>query len=79
MPMIDSDELKRSLQAVQAADLAHRRAVEAVQAATPQERSVALAHAEQAEKAFDRSLLGLYGCAEALINLAEGRRYDQNE
>ena len=79
MPMIDSDELKRVLQAVQAADLANRRAVEALQAATPQERSVALASAEQTEKAFERSLLGLYGCAEALVNLAEGRRFDQNE
>ena len=79
MPMIDSDELKRGLQAVQAADLVHRSAVEALQTATPQERSVALAHVEQAEKAFERSLLGLYGCAEALVNLAEGRRYDQNE
>jgi len=79
MPIIDSEELKRGLQAVQAADLAHRRAVEASQAATPQDRPVALAHAEQAEKAFERSLLELYGCAEALVNLAEGRRYDQNE
>lgn len=61
MLMIDSDELKRVLQAVQAADLANQRAVEALQAATPQERSVALASAEQTEKAFERSLLGRTG------------------
>jgi hypothetical protein len=79
MPMIDSDEIKHGLQPVQAAEVAYRRAVDALQAAAPEEQEVARARVEQTTKAYDRALLVLYGYVQASLNRAEGRRYDQNE
>lgn len=79
MPMIDSDEIKSGLQPVKTAEVAYRRAVDALQTAAPEEQEVARVRVEQTTKAYDRALLVLYGYVNASVNRAEGRRYDQDE
>lgn len=81
MPMIDSDDIKHGLLPVQQADARWRKAIADRRAASEAGEDAAplFEAVDQAHKAYLEALMVLHGYVRASVNIAEGRRADQDE
>jgi hypothetical protein len=76
MPMIDTDHLKHGLLPVQRAEAVYEAAVATLQATDASDfdgMAAARATLENAERAFDRACLGLYGYVGGAVKDAEAK------
>lgn len=81
MPMIDIDDLKHGLLPVQQADARYKQANADRKAGSEAGADMAplFAAVDEAHKAYLDACIGLHGYVRGAVNVAEGRRADQDE